>query len=170
MARKGAAAEVLEVPNGGVGGLPLRPYGESLPLALLRSRESVMARLRPFLRVHGVTEQQWRVLRTLSEVGEVEVTALADMICLLPSSLSRILRDLGGRGLIQRKTSTEDLRRGLVSIMPSGLALIREVAPEVVRANREIESAFGEERILALKQLLNELCVTLGESGVEDVD
>jgi DNA-binding MarR family transcriptional regulator len=51
-----------------------------------------------------------------------------------------------------------------VSILEPGLDLIREVAPEAVRANQEIEAAFGKERIAALKATLNDLCDTLGES------
>ena len=90
----------------------LKPYPHSLPAILMRAREAVMARIRPVLRAYEVTEPQWRVLRTLCSVEEVEVTQLADMVFLLPSSLSRILRDLGERGLITRRTSEEDLRRG----------------------------------------------------------
>ena len=39
----------------------------SLPMALLRARELLMERFRPMLSAHGVTEQQWRVLRVLHE-------------------------------------------------------------------------------------------------------
>lgn len=147
----------------------MRPYAQSLPLALLRARESVMSRLRPVLREHDVTEQQWRALRTLAEVGEVEVTVLAGMICLLPSSLSRILRDLAARGLIRRRTSEEDMRRGLVSILPAGLDLIRRVTPKAASANIAIEEQFGAARLAALKTELNALCDILGggETGEE---
>jgi hypothetical protein len=53
----------------------LGQYSQSLPASLMRAREAVMARIRPVLRAHGVTELQWRVLRTLAAVGEVEVSA-----------------------------------------------------------------------------------------------
>ncbi|NAW23594.1 homoprotocatechuate degradation operon regulator HpaR, partial [Salmonella sp. gx-f9] len=33
----------------------------NLPHLLLRARETLMARFRPILREHGITEQQWRV-------------------------------------------------------------------------------------------------------------
>ncbi|MGM3243097.1 hypothetical protein ACS2VP_27140, partial [Bacillus cereus group sp. Bc237] len=46
----------------------LRAFSRSLPMALLRSRESVMVRFRPMLRAHGLTEQQWRVLRAMAAV------------------------------------------------------------------------------------------------------
>src|SRR4051794_39317558 len=99
-----------------VGRRDLKPFPHSLPAILMRAREAVMARVRPTLRTYDVTEPQWRVLRTLGSLDEIEVTQLADMVFLLPSSLSRILRDLGARGLILRRTSASDLRRGLVSI------------------------------------------------------
>ncbi len=49
--------------------LPMRAFSSSLPMALLRAREAVMRRFRPGLRDHGVTEQQWRVLRALAGLG-----------------------------------------------------------------------------------------------------
>ena len=41
----------------------------SLPIMLLRAREAVMKRFRPMLKAHGLSEQQWRVLRVLNETG-----------------------------------------------------------------------------------------------------
>lgn len=142
----------------------MRPYTQSLPLALLRAREAVMARLRPVLREHDVTEQQWRVLRTLAEIDSIEVTTLADRVFLLPSSLSRILRDLGQRGLIHRRASVDDMRRGLVSITDEGLALINALSPQAVAANRALEAAIGEEAVEELKRRLAAVVSRLGEA------
>ena len=47
-------------------------------MLLLRGREAVMRYFRPSLLENGVTEQQWRVLRALSSVEEMEVMMLAD--------------------------------------------------------------------------------------------
>jgi homoprotocatechuate degradation regulator HpaR len=68
----------------------------SLPLMLLRAREAVMDRFRPLLMRTGVTEQQWRVMRVLAEGGAMEAGAVARAACLLPPSLSRIIRTLEG--------------------------------------------------------------------------
>ena len=140
----------------------LKPYPHSLPAILMRAREAVMARVRPTLREYEVTEPQWRVLRTLSSLEEIEVTQLADLVFLLPSSLSRILRDLGERGLIERRTSTADLRRGLVSISDKGMDLIEAAAPHAAQVNAEIEAAYGSERMGRLRALLSELEEALG--------
>ena len=72
-------------------------FSKSLPMELLRAREAVMRRFRPELRNHGVTEQQWRILRAIAHAGPLEVSALADATCLLAPSLSRILPDMEAR-------------------------------------------------------------------------
>src|SRR6185312_6869734 len=84
-------------------GLPMRAFSESLPMALLRTREAVMRLFRPGLRGRGVTEQQWRILRSLAHTGPMEVTELAEATCLLGPSLSRILPDMEKRQLVGRK-------------------------------------------------------------------
>ncbi|MDP7101742.1 MAG: hypothetical protein QF503_11390, partial [Rhodospirillales bacterium] len=57
----------------------LRDFSRSLPMALLRAREAVMERFRPSLRTHGLTDQQWRVLRALYDHGQKDLGELADM-------------------------------------------------------------------------------------------
>jgi hypothetical protein len=63
---------------------------QSLPIALLRAREAVMAYFRPHHRKGGITEQQWRVIRVLYLDGETDATSLARCSYLLAPSLSRI--------------------------------------------------------------------------------
>ena len=140
----------------------LTPLRQSLPASLMRAREAVMARVRPTLRDHDMTEPQWRVLRTLAGLEQIEITRLAEMVFLLPSSLSRILRDLGERGLVQRRTAETDLRRGLVSISDKGRALIQAALPSTITTNAEIERLYGAERMAQLLRLLAELEDALG--------
>src|SRR5579885_433691 len=124
-------------------GLPMRPFSESLPMALLRTREAVMRLFRPGLRKHGVTEQQWRILRALAHSGPLEVTELAGATFLLAPSLSRILPDLEKRQLISRRQVDTDLRRSLVSLDPKGLRLIAAHAPYSEGMYAKIARRFG---------------------------
>src|SRR5471032_1457045 len=84
--------------------VPMRDFSRSLPMSLLRAREAVMRQFRPSLRRHGLTEQQWRILRALVALDTIEVTELARVAFLLGPSLSRILRDLEARRLIERRS------------------------------------------------------------------
>ena len=157
-----------ESPAEATAALRLQPFPHSLPAILTRAREVVMSRVRPTLRAYDLTEPQWRVLRTLGSMEEITVTHLASLVVLLPSSLSRILRDLSERGLIVRRTSDEDLRRGLLSVSEDGMALIEAIAPEAARVSSEIETLFGVDRMDSLRALLTELEHSLGWVQAEE--
>ena len=110
-------------------GVPMREFSRSLPMSLLRAREAVMRQFRPSLRHHGLTEQQWRILRALAAVDTIEVTELARVAFLLGRAC-RGSCAISKRGdLIERRAAEADLRRGVVSISAKGLKLIEAVAP-----------------------------------------
>lgn len=135
----------------------IRHFSKSLPMSLLKAREAVMRHFRASLRRFGITEQQWRVLRALTSGETFEVTELAEATFLLAPSLSRILKDLDERGLILRRASPTDLRRGIVSISPQGLELIARAGTESEAIYREITGRYGSERLAELQSLLRQL-------------
>lgn len=132
----------------------LRHFSRSLPMLLLRARESVMRHFRANLRRHGITEQQWRILRALSSTPSLEVSELARATYLLGPSLSRILKDLEARGLIERSPDATDLRRAHIAIAPTGAELIAQVSPESEAIYQTIGRTFGPERMAQLQALL----------------
>jgi homoprotocatechuate degradation regulator HpaR len=144
---------------------PMRDFSRSLPMSLLRAREAVMRQFRPSLRNHGLTEQQWRILRALTAVDAIEVTELARVAFLLGPSLSRILRDLEARHLIERRAAEADLRRGMVSISAKGLKLIEAVAPTSETIYAAITKLYGARKLAELQDMLGALEDSL--SGLE---
>ncbi|MCP3471168.1 homoprotocatechuate degradation operon regulator HpaR [Bradyrhizobium sp. CCGUVB1N3] len=148
--------------------VPMREFSRSLPMSLLRAREAVMRQFRPSLRQHGLTEQQWRILRALAAIDTVEVTELARTAFLLGPSLSRILRDLEARHLIERKTAKEDQRRSMVSISEKGVKLMAVVAPTSEAIYAEITQRFGARKLTELQVMLGELERCLAELGSAD--
>ncbi len=141
--------------------VPMREFSRSLPMALLRAREAVMRQFRPSLRRHGLTEQQWRILRALAAVEASEVTELARTAFLLGPSLSRILRDLEARRLIERRTAKTDLRRGVVSISEKGLKLMEMVAPSSEAIYAAITRRYGASKLIELQDMLDALEASL---------
>lgn len=130
----------------------------SLPMALLRAREVVMERFRPLLNAHGVTEQQWRVLRVLAEGEVIDATALAQAANILPPSLTRILKTLEGRGHIENHRHPKDARRTQISLTGAGAQLLAEVAPESAAIYAKIEAQIGLDHI---DRLLDDLEILL---------
>jgi homoprotocatechuate degradation regulator HpaR len=148
--------------------VPMREFSRSLPMSLLRAREAVMRQFRPSLRQHGLTEQQWRILRALAAIEAVEVTELARTAFLLGPSLSRILRDLEARHLIERKTAKADQRRSVVSISEKGVKLMAAVAPTSEAIYAEITRRFGARKLAELQEMLGELEQSLAGLGATD--
>lgn len=150
--------------------IPLRDLSRSLPLALMRARESVMQYFRPHHRLHQVTEQQWRVLRVLSKSGELEATELARQALLLAPSLTRILRDLEAARMITRRWDEADRRRSMIAIAPAGVELLAKVAPLSEASFAEITRLYGEARLNQLFKLLGELETALKRSDAEPAE
>ncbi len=86
----------------------------NLPRLLLQARESVMAHTRPSLREHGLSDQQWRVLRVLGEHGTVETGRVAREAYILGPSLTGVLTRMERDGLIRRERDPADQRRTVV--------------------------------------------------------
>jgi homoprotocatechuate degradation regulator HpaR len=136
---------------------PLRSTQRSLPIALLRARETVMGPIREMLAQSGVNEQKWRVLRVLDERGPMELTVLAAASVLMLPSLTRMVRPLEEEGLILRSTPSEDRRKVVVGITEAGRQLIRTHLAESNAIFAKLEAEFGAAKLAQLLDLLEEL-------------
>jgi len=131
-------------------------YERSLTVALLRAREVTMRRFKRFADTHDLTLPQWRVLRALADGDPLDAGTLGQRCVILPPSLTRILRALAERGLIAQVPCT-DARRHRVAITPAGERLFQTLVVQSEGTRREIDRAFGTERMQLLLDLLNDL-------------
>ncbi|MEQ8233963.1 MAG: homoprotocatechuate degradation operon regulator HpaR [Gammaproteobacteria bacterium] len=134
-------------------------------MQLLKAREAAMARFRPMLREHGLTEQQWRVLRVLASWPASDASEIARRSLLLAPSLSRILQHLVTLRLVARRTPPGDQRRALFTLTARGRALFAAVAPDSERNYRVIAQRFGTARLELLYALLAEFVAALDDGG-----
>lgn len=136
----------------------LPPTTRSLPIALIRARETVMLPIREMLEHTGLTEQQWRVLRVLAEHGAQDASTLAARASLLFPSLTRIAQTMQKKGLITQTRDTTDRRRQIIAITPEGQAIIDDNtlrAAEIVKGFKATLGAANYEQLLDLLALLD---------------
>ena len=145
----------------------LRDFQHSLPMELLKARESAMARFRPMLRDHGLTEQQWRVIRALAAVDNIDAGELARRSFLLAPSLTRILQHLESEKLVKRSSDANDQRRAVFALTTAGLKLFSVVGPDSEALYTEIEREFGVEKLEMLYDLLADFYQTLSATNDE---
>jgi homoprotocatechuate degradation regulator HpaR len=115
----------------------------NLPLLLLQARESVMGKFRPVLNAHGITEQQWRVVRALLEHGPLEPRQIGEICTILSPSLTGVLARMDDLGLITRTRLDHDQRRVRVALTPKSRGLAVRIAPQVEAVYQHLEARLG---------------------------
>lgn len=127
-----------------------------------------MARFRPVLHRHGVTEQQWRVIRVLAERRTCDATELAAASCIHPASLSRILRTLQQSALLETTSSKADSRRLVVELTPTGRRRFEEIGVESEAAYRQIERTLGKQEVDETLSRVHRLADRLAATARDD--
>ena len=129
----------------------------NLPRLLLQARESVMAHTRPSLRGHGLSDQQWRVLRVLGEHGTVETGRVAREAYILGPSLTGVLARMERDGLVRRERDPADQRRTVVEATAKGLKLVEKLSHTIEAHYAWMEKSLGKEKLSQLYGLLDEV-------------
>ncbi|MDW5416637.1 MULTISPECIES: homoprotocatechuate degradation operon regulator HpaR [unclassified Iodobacter] len=112
----------------------------NLALLLLQAREVVMARFRPILNHHNITEQQWRIIRSLSERGMMEPREICENCQILSPSLTGVLARMGELGLVTRTRMDTDQRRVNVRLTAKSERLFNDIAPLIEQEYLTLES------------------------------
>ena len=145
------------MPNGPDDKPKLRRTGRSLPIALLRARETVMGPIREMLAQSDVNEQKWRVLRVLDEGGPMEMSDVAKAACLLLPSLTRISRAMQQESLILRASDAADRRKSILTITAAGRQVIQDHAATSNAIIDRLERLYGHDKLERLLDLLEDL-------------
>ena len=127
----------------------------NLPLLLAQAREVVISNFRPILNHLGVTEQQWRIIRVLSENQAMEPWQLAEHCQILKPSLTGVLARMEEMGLVARQRHDTDQRRLVVTLTDRSRQLVAEAAPLVDKQYKALEKALGPELIADLYRVLD---------------
>jgi homoprotocatechuate degradation regulator HpaR len=130
-------------------------------MLLLQAREAVMSHARPLLREHGLSDQQWRVLRVLGEHAHLkdglETGRIAQEAFLLGPSLSGVLTRMERDGLIMRERCSEDARRTVVRASRSGLNKVRRISSQIQAHYQHLETQLGKRQLQSLYAQLDTL-------------
>lgn len=134
----------------------LRDFESSLPIALLRARAATAAKFKRHTDAVGLTQPQWRVIRTLAPGEPLDVRTLAHRCALLQPSVSRLLTSLEDRGLICT-LDAGDARRRVLTLTPKGKAVFDRLSVVFEEVYRDLEAAYGREDLAQLIIMLRRL-------------
>ena len=115
----------------------------NLPHLLLQAREALMAHFRPLLAAHGLTEQQWRIVRELGEQGPLEPRQLCEACSISSPSIVGVLARMEETGMVRRERMAHDQRRVRVSLTPRSRRVAQQLVPLIEKRYEALEAALG---------------------------
>ena len=121
-----------------------------------------MRRFRPVLNQHGVTEQQWRILRVLLDEDGLEPRQLCERCLISSPSIAGVLMRMEEAGWIQRERMEHDQRRVKVSVTAATKKLGKSIAPLIEREYLELEQQVGVKQLQQVYDALDTLLQHLG--------
>lgn len=121
-------------------------------VSLLVASALVLQRINDMLREHGITHDQYNVLRILRGArpdGHQRMEIGRRMISRAPD-VTRLLDRLVRQGLVERSWAPENRRLSIARITPAGLELLARVDPELHALQREVTEGIPEKELRAV--------------------
>ncbi|WP_240655883.1 homoprotocatechuate degradation operon regulator HpaR [Paraburkholderia phosphatilytica] len=138
-----------------------RALHRNLPMLLLQAREKLMERFRPLLNAHGLTEQQWRVIRALHEHGPLEPRQISILCTISSPSMAGVLARMEAMELVTKERFEDDQRRVRVSLTPVSVGIVESLSTDVEANYRELERDIGKHVLEDVYQAVDRLLAEL---------
>mgnify|MGYP000191312727 FL=1 len=105
----------------------------------------------------GVTIWEWRVIAILGEGVPMTAQAISDSAAMDKVSVSRAVRSLEERGLVERENHAADRRSRMLHLTADGRRVYDEIAPVALAQEAALLAEFSDTEIEILAGLLDRL-------------
>ena len=136
-----------------------RSREQQATLGLLRTADAVKRSLAQVIEPHGITPQQYNVLRILREAGPdgLPTLTIGERMVEQTPGVTRLVDRLERKGLAARTPCPNDRRRVFCRITKKGLELLTELDDPVNRWDAQTVSALAPADLTSLIGLLDRL-------------
>jgi len=136
---------------------PFASPGEEATVALVRTADVVRRLLGVTLDPHGITPQQYNVLRILRGAGEKGLPTLeiAERMIEQTPGITRLIDRLEAKKLVSRERCATDRRQVFCRISAAGLALLARLDEPVRAASDEALRNLSKKDVAQLVELLD---------------
>ena len=140
-------------------GRPFRSPADETVVTLLRTADRLRTRLSGVVEAHGITLQQYNVLRILRGAGEAGLPTLEIAGRMIEHSpgITRLLDRLEARQLVRRERCPHDRRQVLCYATAAGLRLLALVDDPLEREGARFVSPLDARRAAELVRALDAL-------------
>jgi DNA-binding MarR family transcriptional regulator len=136
---------------------PFQSAGQEAVLGLLRTADLVRRLIAEVIEPHGITAQQFNVLRILRGAGDQGLPTLqvSERMIEQTPGVTRLLDRLEEKGLVRRQRCPHDRRQHLCWISPRGLTLLEKIDLYTPEAHERILKGITNADRVALIRLLD---------------
>jgi DNA-binding MarR family transcriptional regulator len=113
-------------------------------------------------RLFGLSIPEWRVIAVLGEEAPLTQLAIVRRTVMDKMTVSRAVRPLVERGLIDRAPHAGDKRSSLLALSDAGRALYESVSPAALAMETALLEGFSAKEIAALDASLRKLETAVG--------
>jgi DNA-binding MarR family transcriptional regulator len=126
-------------------------------VALLRTSDVIRRRVAAVIGPHGITMQQYNVLRILRGAGTAGLPTLeiAERMIEQAPGITRLLDRLEAKSLVRRERCPSDRRQVLCWITPAGEDLLARLDPVVDAADASVVASLAADDLGTLLRLLD---------------
>jgi DNA-binding MarR family transcriptional regulator len=138
---------------------PFQSAAQEALLGLMRTTDLVRRRAAAFVEPHGITLQQYNVLRILRGGGTDGVPTLevAERMVEQTPGITRLLDRLEAKGFVKRQRCPKDRRQHLCWITPKSAGLLEKLDGPMVQFGEHLLKGLKDEERVALIRLLDAL-------------
>jgi DNA-binding MarR family transcriptional regulator len=141
---------------------PFRSPRHETVLSILKTADTVRRRIGETIHPHGLSLEQYNVLRILRGAGDAGLPTLevaARMIEQTPA-ITRLLDKLEAKGFVRRVRSDSDRRQVFCWITPEGLQLLSGLDEAFDRSESDLLNGLSEHEIQPLLKILEKIRAT----------
>ena len=147
--------------------VPLTKTEEEFWRALMRIVLSLPRRLdSDLVKTVGITANEYTTLMCLSEAPgrQLRMADLANAAALSASRMTRLVDDLQTRGLVTKRTSSEDGRGNVAKLTPAGLAKLKSAWPTHLASVRRSSTRLTRTPLARRHKRLTQIAVHLEDT------
>ena len=122
-------------------------------IKLIRSAESLSAKINLKLNENGLSESQFGVLDSLFHLGPIKQRDIGTKILKSGGNITMVINNLEKRDLVQRKKSEKDKRQFIIHLTPKGKNHFQELLPSIVKKIKKHFEILSKEEQKELQRL-----------------
>jgi DNA-binding MarR family transcriptional regulator len=138
---------------------PFQSKEEEAVLAIQRTADQLGRRFLEIVEPHGISPQQYNVLRILRGAGEAGLPTLeiADRMIEKTPGITRLVDKLEAKSLLRRKRCSKDRRQVFCCITERGLKLLAELDEPVTKTAPQLLRSLSAKEVESLIQMLQQI-------------